>query len=294
MGQDVGNGPQHPAGMLRRTVLLGLAGTVVGAVTMGVEATATSPDARRPSADDAGRPIRGSLVDAFTAPSAGPSAAPIVSTRAPHWARRWRTPIYDLDGFLRRSRHLHFPHRSVLLTVDDGPSAVWTPRYLRLFAKHEVTATFNLIGAQVKPNRAIVRAMVAEGHAIANHTWTHDEGLPFRSRRDIRREIVQTNAVIHDVTGTSPTQFRAPGGVWGPKVFAEVTRQRMLPVDWNIDPRDWARPGTPAIERAMLATRPGDIILCHDGGGDRSQTFEALKKVIPALKHRGFSFVALP
>jgi peptidoglycan/xylan/chitin deacetylase (PgdA/CDA1 family) len=286
--------------MLRRTVLLGLAGTVVGAGAWGVEATATSAGQRTTRGATQG-PARAALVGAASGPTAAgpagralPSAPPVVSTHVPHWARRWRAPIYELDDFLHRSRHVHFPHRSVLLTVDDGPSPVWTPQYLRLFAKHDVTATFNLIGEQVAANRRIVRAMVTEGHAIANHTWSHDLGLRHRSRRDIRREIAHTNAAIHDATGQRPTQFRAPGGIWGPKLFAEVSRQRMLPVDWNVDPRDWARPGTPAIERAMLASRPGDIILCHDGGGDRSQTFHALQKVIPALKRRGFTFVALP
>lgn len=292
------DGAERPARLLRRTVLLGLAGTVIGAGALGVEATAGSTGQRTTRGATRG-PARASLVDAAAGPgasltAAAPPAPPVVSTHVPHWARRWRTPIYDLDDFLQHSLHIHFPHRSVLLTVDDGPSRLWTPQYLRLFAKHDITATFNLIGEQVKPNRRIVRAMVAEGHALANHTWSHDLGLPHRSRRDIRREIAHTNSVIHDATGQRPTQFRAPGGIWGPKVFAEVSRQRMLPVDWNIDPRDWARPGTPAIERAMLASRPGDIILCHDGGGDRSQTFHALQKVIPALKHRGFSFVALP
>jgi peptidoglycan-N-acetylglucosamine deacetylase len=307
----VENGPEQPARMLRRTVLLGLAGTVIGAGALGVEATG-----RRGAGGPVRATSRASYVDAMASPGATtasasasasasatgtpvlppvpPSVPPVVSTHVPHWASRWHTPIYDLDDFLHRSKHLHFPRRSVLLTVDDGPSALWTPQYLRLFAKHDITATFNLIGEQVMANRKIVRAMVGEGHAIANHTWTHDLGLPHRTRRDIRREIHQTNAVIHDVTGQRPIQFRAPGGIWGPKVFAELNRQRMLPVDWNIDPRDWARPGTPAIERAMLASRPGDIILCHDGGGDRSQTFHALQKVIPALKHRGFHFVALP
>ncbi|WGL53433.1 polysaccharide deacetylase family protein [Nocardioides sp. BP30] len=286
--------PERPGRLLRRTVLLGLAGTVVGWGALGVEA-ATSPGHRH-RAQGGTRPASAALTRALVPAAAvpTPNVPPVLGTHAPRWAKHWHTPIYDLDDFLHRSRHIHFPHRSVLLTVDDGPSPLWTPRYLRLFAQHHVTATFNLIGEQVRPNRRIVRAMVAEGHAIANHTWTHDERLPFRSRRDIHREIVRTNEAIHDATGHRPTQFRAPGGVWGPKLFAELNRQEMLPVDWNIDPRDWARPGTPAIERAMLAARPGDIILCHDGGGDRSETFRALQKVIPALKHRGFSFVALP
>jgi peptidoglycan/xylan/chitin deacetylase (PgdA/CDA1 family) len=67
-----------------------------------------------------------------------------------------------------------------------------------------------------------------------------------------------------------------------------------VPLDWDIDPRDWARPGTSWIVYAMLAAQPGDIILCHDGGGDRSQTYAALKTVIPQLRARGLKFVTLP
>jgi peptidoglycan/xylan/chitin deacetylase (PgdA/CDA1 family) len=129
---------------------------------------------------------------------------------------------------------------------------------------------------------------------IANHTWTHDEALPFGTPAHIRREIVRTNEVPHEVAGYVPTTFRAPGGVWGPRVFEELARLHMMPLDWDIDPRDWARPGVAAIESAMLAAGPGDIILCHDGGGDRSQTYAALQTVIPALLRRGLRFVTLP
>jgi peptidoglycan/xylan/chitin deacetylase (PgdA/CDA1 family) len=67
----------------------------------------------------------------------------------------------------------------------------------------------------------------------------------------------------------------------------------MLPLDWSDDPRDWTRPGVPHITSRLLAARPGQILLCHDGGGDRSQTLAALRTVIPALQARGYQFVAL-
>ena len=67
----------------------------------------------------------------------------------------------------------------------------------------------------------------------------------------------------------------------------------MVPIDWSDDPRDWSRPGVTAITRRLLAARPGQILLCHDGGGDRSQTYAALKTVVPALVARGYRFVAL-
>jgi peptidoglycan/xylan/chitin deacetylase (PgdA/CDA1 family) len=68
---------------------------------------------------------------------------------------------------------------------------------------------------------------------------------------------------------------------------------RVLPLDWSDDPRDWTRRGVPHITHQLLAARPGQILLCHDGGGDRSQTLAALRTVIPALQARGYRFVAL-
>jgi peptidoglycan/xylan/chitin deacetylase (PgdA/CDA1 family) len=73
----------------------------------------------------------------------------------------------------------------------------------------------------------------------------------------------------------------------------EAAHAGLVPLDWSDDPRDWSRPGTAVIKRRMLAARPGQILLCHDGGGDRSQTYTALSTVIPALTARGYRFVAL-
>ncbi|MGH3509358.1 MAG: polysaccharide deacetylase family protein [Nocardioidaceae bacterium] len=303
---NTGRGPL----LTRRLVLLSVAGVVIGTGAMRIDAKASTPtgvlhpgdgpteDApggRLASASFDAKPLRVGTQTVTTPTGATPTGtSPTVSTRIPAWAKSWHAPVYDLDDFLRREPHARFPHRSVLLTIDDGPSPEWTPRYLRLLAKHDIKATFNMIGEQVLPYRKIVHALASEGHTVSNHTWTHDERLPFRRPRDIRREIAHTNEVIHEVTGVRPNQFRAPGGVWGPRVYRELARQQMMPVDWNIDPRDWARPGTPEIEAAMLRARHGDIILCHDGGGDRSETYRALQVVLPELKHRGLRFVTLP
>ncbi len=224
---------------------------------------------------------------------AAPSG-PTISTSVAPLPGQWRAPIYDLDDYLSHYPHTHFGSRAVMLTIDDGPSPEWTPRYLRLLGRYDIKATFNLIGEQVPANRTLVRAMASEGHVLANHTWTHDEQLASRAPERIRREIQQTNDAIHTAAGRAPTQFRAPGGNWGPAVFAELARQNMLPLDWDVDPRDWARPGVPAIRTAMLQARPHDIILCHDGGGDRAQTYRALQLVLPELRHRGYTFTTLP
>lgn len=257
----------------RRGMLLGAAGAaVLGAVELGQT-----------------EPARAGASLVTPPRQLARAAAPI-----PAWARRWYSPVYDIRDFGRRVPTAHFPARPIMLTIDDGPHSIWTPKYLRLLERHGVKATFCLIGQQVPGQRTLVRATAAEGHTLANHTWTHDEYLPYRSASRIHREISWTNDAIHSAAGVRPHIFRAPGGNWGPAVFRELAQEQMMPLGWDVDPRDWARPGTGAIERTMLRAQPHNIILCHDGGGDRSETYAALEYVIPTLLGRGLEFVTLP
>ncbi|MFD0854220.1 polysaccharide deacetylase family protein, partial [Actinomadura adrarensis] len=83
------------------------------------------------------------------------------------------------------------------------------------------------------------------------------------------------------------------GGNWTPPLLDVVNDHGMLPLDWAVDPRDWARPGVKRIRKSLLKCSSGNILLVHDGGGDRSQTLKALRDVIPALKKRGLTFVSL-
>lgn len=285
----MGGIPARQRPISRRTMLLSVAGFVVGAAELGGAIDAKS----LPNADAAG------LVDATVPRTAAAGVAQStqltrLSTTVPAWAKRWSTPIHDLDDFIRREPGTHFPARSVMLTIDDGPSAYWTPRYLRLLEKYDVKATFNLIGEQVPSQRALVHAMASQGHVLANHTWTHDLRLPYRTASEIRSEMARTNEAIERAARIRPRIFRSPGGAWGPRIFDALVAEQMMPLGWDIDPRDWARPGIASIETSMLRARPGDIILCHDGGGDRSETYAALERVIPALKRRGYRFVTLP
>lgn len=283
----MGGVPRRP--ISRRTMLLSIAGVVVGTAELGLslEQPRIAPDGQM------------RLLDATTSPSSGAAIPAVdtvttISTSVHAWAKRWNAPIHDLADFLRTEPGTHFPARSVMLTIDDGPSATWTPRYLRLLEKYDVRATFNLIGEQVPTQRALVHAIAAQGHVLANHSWTHDLWLPSRSGSDIRSEMARTNDAIERAAKVRPRVFRSPGGNWGPRIFDALVTEQMMPLGWDIDPRDWARPGIAAIEGSMLRARPGDIILCHDGGGDRSETYASLQRVIPALKARGYRFVTLP
>jgi peptidoglycan-N-acetylglucosamine deacetylase len=185
------------------------------------------------------------------------------------------------------------PPNAIALTIDDGPHPEWTPKMLDLLAEHHVKATFSLIGEEVKRFPKLALRIVQSGHMLCNHTMHHPMGIGAMSPRHVDAEIAEAHDRIAQATGVAPRYFRAPGGNWSRAVFGSVARHGMLPIDWDVDPRDWARPGTRHIEHSMLGAKGGDILLCHDGGGDRSETIKALRRVIPALKKRGLAFVIL-
>jgi peptidoglycan/xylan/chitin deacetylase (PgdA/CDA1 family) len=147
-----------------------------------------------------------------------------------------------------------------------------------------------MIGVQVDEYRAIARDVAAAGHVIMNHTWQH-LNLPALPAAAAVTQIDRATEAIHRVTDRVPAYFRAPFGAWSHAVLQHCERAGMTPVDWSVDPRDWARPGVSYIAGNILRnTTTGSIILEHDGGGDRSQTVAALGYVIPRLLDAGYHF----
>jgi peptidoglycan-N-acetylglucosamine deacetylase len=197
-------------------------------------------------------------------------------------------PVHNLHDLIPAA-----PLNAIALTIDDGPHPRYTPMMLDLLAEFQVPATFNMIGTQVTENSALVQRLANAGHQVADHTVTHPLNLPRLSAARIEEEIAGGHDRVAQVTGIAPKFFRAPGGNWSPQVIEVAAAHGMICVDWQVDPRDWSRPGTTHIVRTLLAAKAGDILLCHDGGGDRTETIEALRTVIPALKQRGLVFVAL-
>ena len=185
------------------------------------------------------------------------------------------------------------PADAVALTIDDGPHPEWTPRVLDLLAREHVPATFSVVGVHARAFPTLVQRIADEGHGVCNHTLTHPEPFAHRPAGEIERQVAETQAAIADAAGVTPHLFRSPGGGWSPVVFDAAARHGLVPIDWDVDPRDWSRPGVAAIKRRLLRAKPGDILLCHDGGGDRAQTYTALTRVLPELKSRGLTFVTL-
>jgi len=218
-------------------------------------------------------------------PASAPHSAPARARLARARSHPGRRGDQDQPMF-----HVHDGRKRIALTIDDGPSAVYTPQVLRLLEKYQVTATFSMIGLEVDAHPGLVRAVAAAGHKIANHTWAHLD-LAYLSPAVVADQMSRATGAIHNATGRVPALFRAPYGAWSPAVLRQCARDGMTPLDWSVDPRDWSRPGVAAIVgNIMRNTRTGSIILEHDGGGDRAQTVAALKIVLPRLLDAGYRF----
>ncbi|MFE9426597.1 polysaccharide deacetylase family protein [Kitasatospora sp. NPDC006697] len=266
-----------------------LAWTAAGAASLAAAALAGCSETAH--AHGAGTPSPSAEPSDSFSPAApvNPSAAaglPTPSATATVAARS--KPVYTVRDLLPNA-----PGDAIALTIDDGPNPLYTPQVLALLRKYDIRATFSVVGSEAHAHKDLIRAIAADGHTVANHTMTHPQPFSKRSDAQIQQQIADAQSVIVDAGAPAPTLFRSPGGDWSPAVFQAAAKYGMTPIDWDVDPRDWSRPGVPHITEKLMAARPGDILLCHDGGGDRSQTLDALKSVLPALKAKGFAFVTL-
>ncbi|SDU72588.1 polysaccharide deacetylase family protein [Jiangella alkaliphila] len=183
---------------------------------------------------------------------------------------------------------------TVTLTFDDGPHPVYTPQVLDLLEKHDAIAVFCMVGQRVREHPEVVRQVVDAGHALCNHTDTHDEQLSARTREQIEQQIDETDEALDDAVGgdTEVRWFRQPGTYVEPQLAPILDERDLEPLDWTLDPRDWSRPGATSIVQDVLGhVEPGSVILLHDGGGDRSQTVAALDQILTGLDAAGYRYV---
>jgi peptidoglycan/xylan/chitin deacetylase (PgdA/CDA1 family) len=270
-------------------VMVGL-GTVLGGggghpAAAAADSTASGAAAHPATQSTAGRSAAHEPTGA--AASGHPHSSPRPAGRTPADGKVYtaadsapRQPLYYVDD----------GPKVIALTIDDGPSPVYTPQVLRILEKYRVQATFSMIGENVGYYPSIAKEVAQAGHAIVNHTWDH-ANLTTLSASAQRTEIARAADAIHAAVGVHPHMFRAPYGAWTPNVLRYCASEGLIPLDWSVDPRDWSRPGVNEIVRTIMrTTQSGSIILEHDGGGDRAQTVAALKIVIPRLLGEGYRF----
>ena len=189
----------------------------------------------------------------------------------------------------------------IALTFDDGPSTEYTEQILDILAEYDVKATFFTIGEQIEGEGAeLVLREYEEGHQVCTHTWDHASGdgngvnLSYMTEEDQREEISKGIQAIADATGVeASTVIRAPGGNFPIEVWENVQDLISAQIIWTVDTEDWSEPGTEAIVASIEGASSGDIVLLHDGGGDRSETVAALEEALPYLIDEGYTFVTI-
>ena len=192
----------------------------------------------------------------------------------------------------------------VALTFDDGPNEPYTGRILDLLAERGVKATFFVVGVNATRHPQTLLRIVAEGHAVGNHTWSHAR-LSTLTPAWVEAEIEQGATVIEALSGTRPRLFRPPGGDFGDPAALQRTCRRLecLTVMWSVDAQDDddnAVPEVdPIVERVLRLATPGAIVLLHDGDGlkvepYKGSTVQALPRIVDGLISRGYRLVTVP
>ena len=182
----------------------------------------------------------------------------------------------------------------IALTIDDGPWPKTTGEMLDILKRNNVKATFFWVGSALQENPEIAKRVVAEGHAIGNHTWHHwyrkmDEATA-------KSEIEKTNELIYKTTGVKTSFFRPPGGYLNNGLAAYAKSQKNSVVMWSVtsadtDPRAKYQV---FVKNVIRDANPGAIVLMHDGGGNRERTVKALPAIVSGLKQQGYRFVTVP
>lgn len=210
-----------------------------------------------------------------------------------HGAYHRNSPVFG-----RVLGRLSTKEKVVALTFDDGPNPAATPRILDALEAEDVHASFFLLGRHVERWPDLARRVAAAGHAVGNHGYHHRK-LHFRGPGYVRLDLTLGTDAIVRASGTKPALFRAPHGFRSPWVTSIARELGQRTIGWTLGVWDSDRPGADLIvRRAVDGSRPGTILLLHDGDGydpdgDRTQTAEALPRIIRELRDRGYRFVRL-
>ena len=240
-------GAVRAGGVSRRAMLIGSGGLLAVAAAVGWTSGGLAEDglAHAPHRAAPPRARKAALVTKATDPRRPgrhvtarrptPASGGVVPTE----------PVYHLDD----------GPKVIALTIDDGPSPVYTPQILALLEKYRVTASFSMIGESVTYYPGIARDVADAGHVIVNHTWDH-ANLALLSAARTRAEISRAADAIHAAVGRRPGMFRAPYGAWSAAALEYCATEGLTPLDWSVDPRDWSRPGV-RTSSAPLCGPPG-------------------------------------
>jgi peptidoglycan/xylan/chitin deacetylase (PgdA/CDA1 family) len=193
------------------------------------------------------------------------------------------------------------PEKVVALTFDDGPNEPYTSEILDILDAHGIKATFFVIGKNVELDPETAERMIAEGHVLGNHSYSHNANHALTEYG--AKDLVVAEKAIFDTVGVMPHIYRPPHGKKSPWELEQVEKQGMIEVTWSVSTGELNSPSPPSVaQKIVKETHPGDIILLHDGYGtshncsksDKSLTVETLPLIIEKLQAEGYRFVTVP
>ncbi|WP_172373569.1 glycosyltransferase [Sporosarcina jiandibaonis] len=190
--------------------------------------------------------------------------------------------------------------KEIVLTFDDGPDPKYTESILEILKQYNVKASFFIIGNKAIHNQGIIKRIHRDGHEIGNHTFSHPKTNEM-SDKQLKLELNGTQRIIQGITGHTTSLYRSPYGDEEAKFMPahfqkleDVTQLGYITVNYDVDSKDWKLRDSKAIaENVLKQVSSGDIILLHDGGGDRQATVEALPEIIEQLQNKGYKFVTV-
>ncbi|MGE5423004.1 MAG: polysaccharide deacetylase family protein [Ignavibacteriales bacterium] len=181
----------------------------------------------------------------------------------------------------------------VALTFDDGPDPKITPQVLKILKRHDIKATFFVVGEDAAINPDLVLQELSDGHEIENHTYTHPDLLK-NTDLTAGEEITWNHQVVGELTKRSPIYFRPPKKLFNKEIVQMSQLYGYRIVLWTVCVESrYAKTPQAMADRVLKYTTPGSIILAHDGHLDRTQTVKALPLIIERLKKEGYKFVTL-
>lgn len=225
-----------------------------------------------------------SVVSRAVSSAAVPSAASVAADSAA------ASRIVPVKPGLRVSR-VQAPGMYVALTFDDGPSSAYTPKVLDILRRHGARGTFFVLGNSARRCPSIVARAAAEGHEIGVHTWSHIN-MARSSTAKIDSEVSRTVDAIRSITGKTPAVMRPPYGATNASIVNHMyNNYGMRSIMWDVDTRDWQRPGvSTVVSRAVNGAKPGSIILVHD---IHASTLASIEGIVTGLQARGFKLVTV-
>lgn len=196
-----------------------------------------------------------------------------------------------LNFHLNSVNHLNKNQSKIALTFDDGPCEPETSKVLDTLKKHNVKATFFVIGKNIPGSEEMLRRMIKEGHSVGSHSYSHHFWIDLWGKKKLKEDIEKSIAEIENCTAQKVKLFRPPYGVTTPN-FAYVLKELNLQsIGWNMRSYDTSTSElNKVLARVLQQTKNGSIILLHD----RLEYMpELLDKLIPALKEKKFEFVTV-